>query len=216
MRFFRKMVTLKDISELHDRYLNSLLYEEGKKLLKFFLRTCKWEKPTDLIPEFGSSPIEKPPLDAKSQLLDNPSEYVVELYLLQNLSKLEEIVGSGFSEVYNQIYVFGGRFLDILSLHKLEDELIKATAIEIKTDPREMKRGLEELARYMFWVTNEVSRDPEITFGILLTPKVEIPDINSFREKSRKESEIQGIRSDRIKWVSYEIKEKELLFEPIS
>ena len=72
MTFLRSMmITLKDISELHQRYLNTLLYDEGVELFKFFLRHCKWIKPSDITPDF-SREAEKysQPLSAK-ELLEN-------------------------------------------------------------------------------------------------------------------------------------------------
>lgn len=219
MTFLRRnMVTLRDLSELHQRYLNALLYDEGAELLGFFLRRCKWKKPRELVPDFGREAGKyPPPLDAKELLerYEAPPEYAVELYLLQNVRSLEEIVGAGVTEVYNQLYMYQRRFLDVLALHKHGDYVLKATVVEIKTnnDPRSIKEGLEELGHYMYWVTDIVTKDSDVTYGVLLTPFNRKLDTSTFREKARKISEFYGVSAERMSWVGYTMADRELHFE---
>jgi len=222
MTFLRnEMVTLKDLSELHQRYLNTLLYDEGVKLFKFFLKHCKWKKPSDLVPDFGREAEKYPhPLNAKELLKrsSNPPEYIIELYLLQNLDSLESLVGKGISEVYNQLYMYQMRFLDILTLHRCGDEVVKATVIEIKTssDPKTVKNGLEELGHYMYWVTDVVTKDRDITYGILLTPFTDDPEIDIFKRKVEEITEFYGVNAERISWLGYAIAGEDLRFTLIT
>jgi len=218
MTFLRnEMVTLKDLSELHQRYLNTLLYDEGMKLLKFFLKHCRWEKPSDLIPDFGCETGKYPsPLNA-SELLkrsENPSEYVIELYLLQNINSLESLVGNGITEVYNQLYMYQMRFLDILTLHRYNEEVIKATVVEIKTNskPQAIKEGLEELGHYMYWVTDVITKDRDITYGVLLTPFTKNPEVDAFKRKAEEIAEFYGVNIERISWIGYTVADGELCF----
>jgi len=218
MTFISKEIsTISDVSELHRRYLNTLLYDEGTKLLKFFIKKCLWKRPVDISLDFARNPIIKPPLDARSLMTGKPKEYVVELYLLQNLNKLEELIGGGLTEVYNQLYGYQNRYLDILALHKQDNELLKATVIEIKTSssPQNLKKGLYELAHYMYWVTDKITHDPDITFGLLLTPQPE-KNAEALPNEAKMILEPFGIKLERVLWVSYKIERNELLFTPIS
>jgi len=222
MTFLRnEMITLKDLSELHQRYLNTLLYDEGVKLLKFFLKHCRWKKPSDLIPDFGCEAGRYPrPLNARELLRRSrsPSEYIIELYLLQNINSLESLVGRGITEIYNQLYMYQMRFLDILTLHKYRDEVIKATVVEIKTDsdPQTIKKGLEELGHYMYWVTDVITKDRDMTYGVLLTPFTENPEAGTFKRKVGEIAEFYGINTERISWVGYTVTDEELRFTLIA
>ena len=216
MTFLRnEMVTLRDLSELHQRYLNTLLYDEGMKLLKFFLKHCKWKRPSDLIPDFGCEAGGYPrPLSARELLKrsGSPPEYIIELYLLQNIDSLESLVGRGITEVYNQLYMYQMRFLDILTLHRYGDEVIKATVVEIKTDcdRQTIRRGLEELGHYMYWVTDVITRDRDITYGVLLTPLAENPEVGTFKRKVREIAEFYGVNAERVSWVGYAVADEGL------
>lgn len=216
-----EMITLKDLSELHQRYLNTLLYDEGVRLLKFFLKHCKWEKPSDLIPDFGREAGNYlRPLDAGELLRHarNPSEYIIELYLLQNINSLESLVGRGITETYNQVYIYQKKILDILTLHKHRDEVIKATVVEIKTkdDSQTIEKGLEELGHYMYWVTDVITKDHDVTYGVLLTPFSKNPEVSTFKRKVEEIAEFYGINTERISWVGYTVANEELHFAPIA
>jgi hypothetical protein len=216
VRFFsQELVTVHELSDLHRKYLNPLLYEEGQKLITFFTKHSKNKTPKEVCSEWGKSPIRKPTLDARALLHSGKrEEYIVELYLLQNLDKLEEIVGSKISEVYNQIYGYRNRFLDILTIHRTTN-LLKSTVIEIKPDPSRLEEGLDELTHYMQWVNDYIVKDPALTFGIFLTQMPKSPDIERFRSISKEKSSHLGLLPERINWVGYEIVDSDLLFAPI-
>lgn len=121
-------------------------------------------------------PIRGEPIDSRLLIKGDPKEYAIELYLLQNLDRLEELVGCGVSEVYNQLYGYAGRYLDILVLHREDERLLKASVIEIKADTTRLEEGVNELAHYMYWASDKVTGDPEATLGIMLAPLIGLAD----------------------------------------
>jgi hypothetical protein len=205
----REVDSIGDVSVLHRRYLNPLLRDEGLKLLQFFVKRCSWGSK---LPR--ASPIVGPPLDARSLLTDSVKEYVVELYLLQNLDELEALVGSGISEVYNQLYGYGGRYLDILAIHREGEKTLKATVIEIKADIEGLVEGLGELAHYMYWVSERVTKDPEVVLGLILTPLSGAEGV-PFRDRAGEAFRPYGIDQGRVLWVGYDVAEGRLAFTPV-
>ncbi len=171
----KSLYTLRDIDDLHRRYLNTLLRDEGVVLLREFIRNATFKRPVEISDQFGTSPLRKEPLNAKNILKGgNEKEYAIELYLLQNFDKLSEIVGFGFTEVYNQLYVYQNRFLDLLILHRSNDDVIKATVVEIKRKPTisydEMLNALDALSHYMTTVADWLNLPASVVHGVLLTP----------------------------------------------
>jgi hypothetical protein len=207
----RELKTIRDIDDLHRRYLNSLLRSEGEILLEKFLEEAKFMKPKDVYSEFGTSPIRGTPVSV--QLSNRSKEYQVELYLLQHLEKLEEIVGRDITEVYNQIYVHQSRFLDILTFHKIGNKILRATVVEIKakSEVGDIEKGLEELGHYISTLIDWIG-DAKKVSGILLTPKASTQAEKAWDSYSREISSLYDIDSKRLEWIQYEIRDGELTF----
>lgn len=207
------LFTLRDIDDLHRRYLNTLVNSEGVVLFKEFLKHAIFKKPTDVCPDFGSNPIRMEPLNAKKLLRAGMlSEYVIELYLLQNYNKLGELVGFGFTEVYNQLYVYQNRFLDLLTIHKMGDEPVKATVVEIKKkpilSPDEMRAATEALGHYIATVADWFNLHSNAVQGILLTPEDVAASslMNDLWQQSCSEIiKMYGIPPHALLWVQYRI-----------
>jgi len=214
------LLTIRDLDDLHRRYLNTLLIEEGELFFEKFLEHAKFMSPNRLFPNFGAEPLretsnEATPLNAR-ELLGNHRqirEYIVELYLLQNLEVLESIVGRDISEVYNQLYVYQNRYLDILTVHRHNEKVLKATVIELKSSsrPEDIIKGIEELGHYMYTLTKWLGKgNANKIFGILLTP-INTRNRNNNWESINWESiineisELYSLNPNRITWVKYEV-----------
>jgi len=176
----KEMTTLTDLTNLGG-YIHTLLYDEGSRLVRFFIANSVMKKPKDLFPNYGEKvdPVVPAPVNFRTKLANNMPEYVLELYILQNMKKLEEIVGSEISERYNMLRGYQGRYLDIMTVHRDEDgNMLKATILELKArqlDKPELDRGLDQLASYMFWVRDQIEKgkilgDVDSVFGVLLAP----------------------------------------------
>ena len=161
------MTTINDTSDFHTRFVNTLLYDEGSRMLKFFLDTSTKCSPKSFNPEFADKRIRRKHIDFRDRLaLARTKEYVLESYLLQHLEQLEELVGSGITELYNQIFVYAKRFMDIMAIHRDADgNILKTTVLELKTNSNKasIAKALDELSHYLYWV-NERSFATKKTF----------------------------------------------------
>ena len=209
----KDLITLRDLDDLHRQYLNPLLWSEGLALFEAFLEEAEFKRPEEISKLFGSRPIRKSPLKSRP-LPKTPSEYQVELYLLQNYERLEELVGCNFEEVYNQLYLYQNRFLDILTVHKYGERVLKATVIEIKTDCKKdsIEKGLEELGHYMYTITEWPTRSTKKVYGVLLTPKSKSPLEDLWESKKDEISKLYGLDDRKLKWIQYEVKDGDLVF----
>ena len=208
-RIRSRLVTIRDLDDLHRRYLNTLLRGEGLILLETFLEEAVFMEPREVSEDFAAKPLRGEPLDARELLRrGRAAEYVVELYLLQNPGKLAELAGSGFSEVYNQVYVYQNRFLDLLVVHRLEGKVIKATVIEVKATCNEgsVAKGVEELGHYMSTMADWMGGSPKTVYGVLLTPTTSSSSLKKvWREKCREIAGLYEIPRERLLWTQYEI-----------
>jgi len=85
----RELTTLNDLTNLGG-YIHSLLYDEGAKLLKFFLVNSEMVVPATVFPEFGVNAVPSPtPINFASNISPSMAEYSLEMYLLQHYEKLE-------------------------------------------------------------------------------------------------------------------------------
>lgn len=215
-----EMTTIADTSDFNQRYINPLLYSEGTKTLRFFLENSEMCDPKSFCPNFGRVRMVKPPIDFREKIGSGKpiAEYVVELYLLQYPNKLEELLGSGISELYNQIFVYANRFMDILIAHRDDcGELCKATILEIKSksNPQDIQGGVEQLLHYMYWVADKLKFQKDLVFGLLLSPSIERPNLDVFRNEVTKTSKIYGCDPEKIRWMSYARSAEDLEFEVI-
>ena len=205
-----KMITIKDISDIimGRRFLLSLIYEEGISLLRFLL--SEGEPANELLKNACSDRYKPKEAFLAMKALKNyagiPPEYLIELYLLQQLEELELLVGSGISDVYNTLYGYAGRFLDILTVHRAENgSILKLSILELKKNQKNMERGLEELAHYMFWASDkfpgiEISR----VFGILISPSTWKP-LEEFKNLVEKYADMYGLRARNFSWLTYKL-----------
>ena len=205
-----KMITIKDISDIimGRRFLLSLIYEEGISLLRFLL--AKGDVASELLKKVCSDRYKpKDPFLAKNALKNygTPPEYLIELYLLQQLEELELLVGSGISEVYNTLYGYAGRFLDILTVHRAENgSILKISILELKKNPKEIGRGIEELAHYMFWASDKFPGvEKSRVFGMLITPLTQRTSEDEFKNLVEKYAEMYGLRVKNFSWVTYKL-----------
>lgn len=208
------MITINDTSDFNTRYINTLLYEEGSQMLKFFLETSIKRNPKSFNPEFASKRIRKKHINFRDRLtLAKTREYVLESYLLQHLEQLEELVGSDITELYNQIFVYAKRFMDIMAIHRdANGNILKATVLELKTNSNRasIAKALDELSHYVYWVRDKVVHSKENVFGILLSPVSKSSNIDFFREESAK---LFGMESNKISWIQYGVEETALSFD---
>ena len=218
----RELVTLTDLTNLGG-YIHSLLYDEGAKLLDFFLANSEARPPTSVVPDFGTQVA--PPLAAKDFSLglsraSKLAEYELEMYLLQRLDKLEEVVGSGVSEVYNMLFGYQRRYLDIMTVHRDEDNRpFKTTILELKMDLNQSKieTALDELSSYMFWISDQIKKQrisgsPDSIFGILVTPQSSKDLKDLFISRRKFYAGQYGIEANKLHYVSFDLKEKEASF----
>ena len=208
------MTTINDTSDFNTRFINTLLYEEGSRMLKFFLQTSTKCNPKSFNPEFANQKIRKKYIDFRDKLTSaKTKEYVLESYLLQHLEQLEELVGSDITELYNQIFVYAKRFMDIMTIHRdANGNILKTTVLELKTNSNKasITKALDELSHYLYWVKEKVVHDKENVFGILLSPINKSPNIDFFREKSAK---LFGKDSSKISWIQYRVEDSALSFD---
>lgn len=217
----RELITLNDLTNLGG-YIHSLLYDEGAKLLEFFLANSEMQVPSSVLPEFGAKAAPPPtPLDFALHISPKMAEYNLEMYLLQNHRKLEELVGTGVTELYNMLFGYQGRYLDIMTVHRDEKgEPFKTTVIELKVgklNEASMGRALDELSSYMFWVSDQMKKgkslgSPDSVFGILLSSHHGDAIRSLFRKRLEFYGNQYGIDANKVHYVSFEIKEKELFF----
>lgn len=205
------LLTIKDISDLHRRYLNTLLLDEARELLNAFIEQCSWLDPREIISDFGTHPHRGQPVDAATLLRrystrSRVPEYLVELFLLQNIGSLEELVGAHISEVYNQVYVYQDRFLDILTIHRYGERIMKATVIEVKAQLSEkaLEAAAEELCHYMYSIASILPEARGRTFGVLLTPPTSRRGaVKAFELRLDRVTQLYGLNREKITWVQY-------------
>lgn len=187
----RELVTLNDLTNLGG-YIHSLLYDEGTRLMNFFLANSEMEVPSSAFPNFGSQAEISPQIcDFATRISPNMAEYNLEMYLLQYRQKLEELVGSDISELYNMLFGYQRRYLDIMTVHTDEcGRPFKTTVIELKTglNPTSMDRALDELSSYMFWISDQMEKGKmagsvDSVFGILVSKQRDPPLTESFLQK---------------------------------
>jgi len=218
----RELITLSDLTNLGG-YIHSLLYDEGAKLLNFFLENSEMEVPQSVFPEFGVNAAPAPtPLDFASKISPNMAEYNLEMYLLQHHKKLEELVGTGVSELYNMLFGYQRRYLDIMTVHRDENGApFKTTVIELKIgklNETDMKRALDELSSYMFWVSDQMKKgrmsgSPDSVFGILVSSRGGDVLRDLFMRHLEFYGNQYGIDANKVHYVSFHIKENELFFK---
>jgi len=217
----RELVTLNDLTNLGG-YIHSLLYCEGVKLLDFFLANSEMDVPSTVIPNFSQQahgPIN--PLDFTTRMTADMTEYNLEMYLLQHHQKLEELVGTGISELYNMLFGYQRRYLDIMTVHM--DELgrpFKTTVIELKTglNDERMKRAMDELASYMFWISDQTDKgkiagSTDTIFGMLVSKRGDPALTKSFLEWKDFYGGQYGIQKNKIRYATYEVVQKVLNFK---
>ena len=216
----KEMTTLTDTSDFNQRYVNALLYSEGTKTLRFFVGNSVMCVPEAFFSRFGQLRTVKPPIDFRQKIVSTKrlAEYVLELFLLQYPQKLNELLGSGISELYNQIFVYANRFMDILVVHRDDHgKLCKATIVELKSKSNQqgIQKGVEELLHYMYWISDKLEIRKDLVFGLLLSPSVEGASVSTFQNEVLKTSQIYGCNPEKIRWMSYKARDKDLEFEPI-
>jgi len=222
----KEMTTLTDLTNLGG-YIHTLLYDEGSRLVRFFIANSVMKKPKDMFPHYGDSidPNNPTPFSFQSKLANNMPEYVLELYILQNKNKLEEIVGSDVSERYNMLRGYQGRYLDIMTVHRDEDgKMLKSTILELKArqlDSSELNRGLDQLSSYMFWVRDQIEKgkisgDVDSVFGVLLAPNP-LSSIPSDLQTEIKDHAGQfGIDPNKIKVMGYSYNGTDITISPLT
>jgi len=211
------MTTINDTSDFNTRFINPLLYGEGSRTLKFFIETSIRCNPRSFNPEFASQIMRKKPIDFKDRLsAAKLQEYVLESYLLLHSEQLDKILGSGITELYNQLFVYAKRFMDIMAIHRdANGNILKTTVLELKTDSGKasIAKALDEISHYIYWVKEKVVHDEENVFGILLSPISKSTNIDFFREKAEKSSKPFGIDSSMISWIQYDVEDGTLSFD---
>ena len=218
----KELTTLTDLTNLGG-FIHTLLYDEGSKLFRFFISNSNLVEPNKAFPDFGTRSITTvpAPVDFSTRLSSSGMpEYVLESYLLQDLNKLEELVGSGVTEMYNMLFGYQSRYLDIMTVHRDDNgDMIKATIVELKAKPLDstgFERALDELTSYMFWTTDQIEKrrllgDKESVFGVLLSPFEKSGGLaSSFDARAEEYARQYGIDSSRIRWVGYEYTGKDL------
>lgn len=214
------IITINDTSDFNTRFINTLLYDEGSRMLKFFLDNSTKCSPKTFNPEFASQKIRKGHIDFGNELTSRKNkEYVLESYLLQHLEQLEELVGSGITELYNQIFVYARKFMDIMTIHKdANGNLLKTTVLELKTSSNKasVTKALDELSHYLYWVKEKVVPNEENVFGILLSPIKRMVDIDFFNEEAEKSAKVFGIDPSKISWIQFKTEDGALCFDTLA
>jgi hypothetical protein len=218
----RELVTLSDLTNLGG-YIHTLMYDEGSKFFAYFLAKSKMRQPISVFPDFACQAAPVPAPKEFSEAL-NPTprltEYVLEMYLLQHHEKLEEFVGTNISELYNMLFSYQRRYLDIMTVHRDENNKpFKTTILELKTEISEarMETGLDELSSYMFWVQDQITKGrlqgpADCVFGMLVSPRPSDRLKEQFRNRCGFYATQYGIESDRLHYVSYDVRNNEAFF----
>ncbi len=148
-----------------ERSITHILPEETEKLL-FMFKTLFREKKIDTSNHYNPE-VMKPlivPLDTKEN-----GELVIEAYLeawmMENIDKnipvLKEIIGPVNQIEYignNVLYGIGGEKVDVLVLHKKNEERFKATVIELKKGKLK-KQDILQIGNYTKWMAQLVFGD---------------------------------------------------------
>lgn len=217
----RELVTLNDLTNLGG-YIHSFLYNEGTRMLNFFLANSEMEVPTSVIPDFGDNAQASPlPFDFATRISSDMTEYKLEMYLLQYHQKLEELVGSDISELYNMLFGYQRRYLDIMTIHMDEfGRPFKTTVIELKTslNRQKMDKALDELASYMFWISDQTDKGKmagsvDSVFGILVSRHGDPALTESFLERREFYGSQYGIQKNKMHYATYEVVQNSIGFK---
>jgi len=184
--------------------------------------------PASIFPEYGTRHADEipEPIDFAQKLsAEFLKEYDLEMYLLQRIAKLEELVGSGITELYNILFGYQRRYLDVLTVHRDENgEMLKATIVELKAralDGSGLDRALDELTFYMFWMKDQTEKgkiggNADSIHGILLSPwETEDSLKNVFVQRAKDYAVQYGINAKKIRWIGYKKSGTELIFSAI-
>jgi len=131
-------------------------------------------------------------------------------------------VGAGITELYNMLFGYQRRYLDIMAIHRNENgEPFKTTVIELKVgrlNETKMERALDELSSYMFWISDQMKKgkltgSSDSVFGILLSPSSRDSLVDLFRNRIELYGNQYGIDANKVRYISFDIKENELVFK---
>lgn len=218
----RELITLNDLTNLGG-FIHSLLYDEGAKLLNFFLENSEMQIPSSVFPDFGiNAAPPRTPFDFAAKISPTMAEYNLEMYLLQHYRKLEELVGTDVSELYNMLFGYQRRYLDIMTVHRNENgKPFKTTIVELKVgrlNEERIKKALDELSSYMFWVSDQMRKgkmpgSPDSVFGILVSSRGDNTTRDLFRNNLKFFGNQYGIQVNKMHYISFDIKENELFFK---
>jgi len=217
----RELVTLNDLTNLGG-YIHSLLYDEGARLMNFFLANSEMEVPSSVFPNFGNqAEVATQTFDFATRISSDMAEYNLEMYLLQYHNKLEELVGSGISELYNMLFGYQRRYLDIMTVHMDEcGNPFKTTVIELKTglDQTSMDRALDELSSYMFWISDQIEKgkmpgSADSVFGLLVSKQRDSALTRSFLQRRGFYGAQYGIQENKMHFITYEAVQNNLNFK---
>ena len=213
-----EMVTFNDLMNLGG-YIHTLIYEEGVKLMTFYMANSEKSLPHRIFPSFASHPSnEENSHDFKELLSNSMAEYILEMYLLHNKTELEKIVGSGVSEIYNTISCYQNRYLDILTIHKdRENNPFKYTVIELKTNINKsiLMRAIDEVAAYMFWVSDQINKNKlrgssDFIHGIIISRDSRQDMTRDFIEYGKKYTQQYDLDLQRLSFITYKVENGEL------
>lgn len=143
------------------------------------------------------------------------------MYLLQYHLKLEELVGSDISELYNMLFGYQRRYLDIMTIHMDEfGRPFKTTVIELKTslNRQKMDKALDELASYMFWISDQTDKGKmagsvDSVFGLLASRHGDPELTKSFLERREFYGSQYGIQKNKMHYATYEIVQNSIGFK---
>lgn len=225
------LVTLRDIDDLHNRFLHPLLWKEASLLLTQFFMRAKFKPFQEIVGEQYSGDISPESKSDEIPLRDylckvvnekkgNLPEYVLEGLLLTDPLSLGMITGAGYMYAYNQVFTYQNRFLDIMTVHMIGNEITKMTILELKSylrDANDMNKALDALLYYMYTFSDKLNIDSKLVYGHIIAQKINTQAINSFRKLKEHYSRIYNIDEERIFLDLINVKPKEcnIEIEPI-
>lgn len=151
-----------------ERSITHILPEESEKLIHLFKKLFK-ESSLNTVEPYPVSNNMKPLI---VDLITKPEgqlsiEGMLEAWIMENIDKeiplLKDIVGDLEELEYfgNQVlYGIGGEKVDVMCLHKRDDERFKATVMELKNDKLQMK-DVEQIKDYAKWMSQLVFKDAD-------------------------------------------------------
>lgn len=146
-----------------ERSITPILPEEAEKLERLLKKKQKPTKapPSKLYPNKDKIK----PIKLSIEAHDDKSvkfESMLRAWFMQNIDKdipvLRDIIGAKEEIEYfgnNVLYGIGGENVDVLVLHKRNDERFKATVIELKKD-KVTKKDFEQIYDYTKWISQLV------------------------------------------------------------